>query len=38
VEIGGTNSQSNEVIKEILSQGNQRNRSPVSMLLMVEKP
>ena len=38
VEIGGTNSRSNDVIKEILSQGNKRHRSPVSMLLMVEKP
>ena len=38
VEIGGTNSHSNDVIKEILSQGNKRHRSPVSMLLMVEKP
>jgi hypothetical protein len=38
VEIGGTNSRSNDVIKEILSQGNQRNRSPIFMLLMVEKP
>ena len=38
VEIGGTNSRSNDVIKEILSQGNERNRSSMSMLLMVEKP
>jgi len=38
LEIGGTNSRSNDVIKEILSQGNKRNRSSMSMLLMVEKP
>ncbi|CAB1064036.1 hypothetical protein D1BOALGB6SA_8827 [Olavius sp. associated proteobacterium Delta 1] len=38
VEIGGTNSRSNDVIKEILSQGNGRIRSSTSMLLMVEKP
>lgn len=38
VEIGGTNSQSNEVIKEILTQGNKRNDRPISMLLMVDKP
>ena len=38
VEIGGTNSRSNDVIKEILSQSNARHRNPVSMLLMVEKP
>ncbi len=38
VEIGGTNSQSNEVIKEILAQGNEKNRSSMSMSLMVEKP
>ena len=38
VEIGGTNSRSNDVIKEILSRGYESNRSSVSMLLMVEKP
>ena len=38
VEIGGTNSNSNDVIKEILSQGNATNRSSMSMSLMVEKP
>ncbi len=38
VEIGGTNSNSNEVIKEILSRGKATNRSSMSMLLMVEKP
>jgi protein transport protein HofQ len=38
VEIGGTNSNSNDVIKEILSQGNSTGRSSMSMLLMVEKP
>jgi len=38
VEIGGTNSNSNEVIKEILSRGQATNRSSMSMFLMVEKP
>ena len=38
VEIGGTNSNSNEVIAEILSRGKAANRSSMSMLLMVEKP
>jgi protein transport protein HofQ len=38
VEIGGTNSSSNEVIKEILSRGNATHRSAMSMLLMVERP
>ena len=38
VEIGGTNTQSNDVIREILSQGIERNRSSMSMSLMVEKP
>ncbi len=38
VELGGTPSQSNEVIKEILSQGNRRIDRPVSMMLMVDKP
>jgi hypothetical protein len=38
VEIGGTTSQSNDVIKEILSQGYETNRNSMSMSLMVEKP
>lgn len=38
VEIGGTKSNSNEVIKEILARGNATKRSAMSMLLMVEKP
>jgi hypothetical protein len=38
VEIGGTNTQSNDVIEEILSRGSQGSRSSMSMSLMVEKP
>ena len=38
VEIGGTSSRSNDVIKEILSRGKETNRSSMSMSLMVEKP
>jgi type II secretory pathway component GspD/PulD (secretin) len=38
VEVGGANSNSNEVIKEILSRGKATNRSAMSMLLMVDKP
>ena len=38
VEIGGTNSNSNDVIKEILSQGNASDRNSMTMLLMVDKP
>ena len=38
VEIGGTSSHSNDVINEILSRGNETNRSSMSMSLMVEKP
>ena len=38
VEIGGTNSQSNDVIKEILSQGSEGKRNSMSTSLMVEKP
>jgi len=38
VEIGGSNTNSNEVIEEILSRGSEENRSSMSMSLMVEKP
>ena len=38
VEIGGSNTHSNEVIDEILSRGREENRSSMSMSLMVEKP
>ena len=38
VEIGGTNSQSNEVIKEILARGSKGKPSSLSMSLMVEQP
>jgi hypothetical protein len=38
VEIGGTSSHSNEVIKEILSQGLQSKRNSMAMSVMVEKP
>jgi len=38
VEVGGTNSSGNDVIKEILSRGNETHRSSMSMSLMVEKP
>jgi hypothetical protein len=38
VEIGGTSSHSNDVIKEILSQGRQSKRNSMTMSVMVEKP
>jgi len=38
VEIGGSNTQSNEVIDEILSRRSDRSRTGMSMSLMVEKP
>jgi len=38
VEIGGSNTQSNEVIEEILSRGSQGQRTSMVMSLMVEKP
>jgi hypothetical protein len=38
VEIGGSNTHSNEVIEEILSRGSESSRSSMTMLLMVEKP
>jgi hypothetical protein len=38
VEIGGSSTQSNEVIEEILSRGTGANRSSLIMSLMVEKP
>ena len=38
VQIGGTNSRSNDVIKEILSRGKASRRNSMSMSLMVEKP
>ncbi len=38
VEIGGTSSHSNDVIKEILSQGRQSKRNSMAMSVMVEKP
>ena len=37
VEIGGTGSHSNEIIREILSQGRQSRRSTMTMSVMVEK-
>jgi type II secretory pathway component HofQ len=37
VQIGGINSRSNEVIKEILSRGSAAKRNSMSMSLMVEK-
>jgi type II secretory pathway component GspD/PulD (secretin) len=38
VEIGGSNTHSNEVIEEILSRGSESRRSSMVMSLMVEKP
>jgi hypothetical protein len=38
VEIGGSNTQSNEVIEEILSRGGREQRASMVMSLMVEKP
>ncbi len=38
VEIGGSNTHSNEVIEEILSRGSESRRSSMTMSLMVEKP
>jgi len=38
VEIGGSNTHSNEVIDEILARGSTEKRSSMSMSLMVEKP
>ena len=38
VEIGGSNTQSNDVIKEILSRGSREQRTSMVMSLMVEKP
>ncbi|MEJ2166259.1 MAG: secretin N-terminal domain-containing protein [Desulfobacterales bacterium] len=38
VEIGGSNTHSNEVIDEILARGSAENHSSMSMSLMVEKP
>lgn len=38
VEIGGSNTHSNEVIEEILSRGGESRRSSMTMSLMVEKP
>jgi len=38
VEIGGSNTQRNEVVEEILSRGSQGQRTSMVMSLMVEKP
>jgi hypothetical protein len=38
VEIGGSNTQSNDVVEEILSRRSDRSRTRMSMSLMVEKP
>jgi len=38
VEIGGSNTHSNEVIEEILSRGGREQRTSMVMSLMVEKP
>ena len=38
VEIGGSNTHSNEVVQEILSRRSDRSRTRMSMSLMVEKP
>jgi len=38
VEIGGSNTHSNEVVEEILSRRSDRSRTRMSMSLMVEKP